>query len=85
MHLATQDAHLLNFQVKAIDDDPDENGQVTYSKLIGDETVENSFLLDPFTGKVSIKDNHLLDREVAEGTLQKNELKISTDIKSNVC
>jgi hypothetical protein len=23
--------------------------------------------LDPFTGKVSIKDNHLLDREVAEG------------------
>jgi hypothetical protein len=55
------------FQVKAVDDDPDENGEVTYSKLIGDETVEKSFLLDPFTGKVSIKDNHLLDREVAEG------------------
>ena len=60
------------FQVKAHDDDND--GDVTYNQLIGDETVEKSFLLDPFNGQIKVKENHLLDREQAEGSFHTLDL-----------
>lgn len=52
-------------QVKAVDSDPDD--EVVYSQLIGDEVAEKSFALDETSGQISVKDNHLLDREQAEG------------------
>ena len=60
---------MISFQVKATDDDTEGNGDVTYSQLIGDETVLKTFFLDQFNGQIKINENHLLDREIAEGTL----------------
>ena len=60
---------MKSFQVKATDDDTEGNGDVTYSQLIGDETVLKTFFLDQFNGQIKINENHLLDREIAEGIL----------------
>ena len=51
--------------MKAVDADVDD--EVRYTQLIGDEVSEKSFMLDEITGQVSVKDSHLLDREIAGG------------------
>lgn len=56
----TQKVLILNFlQVNATDLDSNENGQITYSIVRGDN--HNQFTIDPNTGYISVAD--MLDRE----------------------
>lgn len=61
----------LPFQVNATDLDSNENGQITYSIVKGDN--HNQFAIDPNTGYISVADT--LDRETTSSYVLEIEAK----------